>query len=279
MFLLGFSYLALRLIWLNFEIRQKLTAPPKILDYLAYVFYFPSYASGPLFSFCEFQPQLKTSPVVEADHFGIFLKIIWGLSKLLVLGTCIHPLISSSLLTDGYRHGIFDFFVSLICSYLYFYLNFSGSMDVVLAASEWLGIKLPENFNQPFKALNISEFWRRWHITLGNFLRYIVFFPVQRKLVSRFPQLKLHIPAVSMGLCMLLMGLWHGFEINFFIYGGLHATGLIIHHYFAQPKLKMNKFEVATAWLLTHSFVAFSVLFFENSARELEKIWSVLVMR
>ena len=278
----GFSYIALRLIWLNLEIKQKQVAPPKICEYLAFVFYFPSLATGPFFSFKHFQNQLNEASSTPVDYHNVILRSLWGLCKLLVLATSIHPLATSQLMLNGYRHGIFDLILSLISFYIYIYLNFSGSIDVLLAASQLLGIKLPENFDSPFKATNISEFWTRWHITLGNFLRFTVFFPLQKKLIQKFPSVRNHTGAAALGLTMLLMGLWHGFEMNFIIYGGLQAIGLIAHYYFSQfSKNKLNwgqsKYSVVLAWILTHGYIAFTLLFFGNSMLDLKKIWSALV--
>ena len=279
----GFSYLALRLIWLNLEIKHRQIKPPNIFEYLAFVFYFPSMATGPFFSFNYFKEQLNRDSV-KIDYYSALLRALWGVSKMLVLASSIHPLVTSQMMLDGYRHSLIDFIISLVSYYLYLYLKFSGSIDVLLAASSVLGINLPENFDKPFKATSISEFWSRWHITLGNFLRFVVFFPLQRKLVSRLPKLGLHMGAISLGITMFLMGLWHGIEFNYLIYGGMHGLALILHYYYSNFKKRENlggmqkNFGISLAWLTTHSFVAVSLLFVDNSLLDIEKIWSALVI-
>ena len=118
-------------------------------------------------------------------------------------------------------------FVLLAYAYMFFlYFNFSGYCDVVIAGAALVGLRLPENFNAPFLSRNILEYWTRWHITLGFWIRDYLFTPFYKAGVERFPQRTLAIAVIGYFFAFSLAGLWHGSTLNFLIYGLLNGAGL-----------------------------------------------------
>ncbi len=135
------------------------------------------------------------------------------------------------------------------------YFDFSGYTDMAIGAALLFNIKLPINFNSPYKALDIQDFWRRWHITLSRFLRDYLYIPLggNRKGPGR--------TYVNLFATFLLGGLWHGASWMFVIWGGLHGLALIIHRYWQRLGFSMPR---VLAWVITFNFINFSWIFFSR---------------
>ena len=146
------------------------------------------------------------------------------------------------------------------------YFDFSGYTDIALGSAMLLGIKLPPNFNRPYAAESIADFWRRWHISLSNWLRDYLYFslPGKRSKIA---------PYANLILTMVIGGLWHGASWTFVIWGALHGVGLAMVRY-VQSAFPAKKGAVAPAWwrygriVLTFHFVAFAWIFFRASSFE-----------
>ena len=108
----------------------------------------------------------------------------------------------------------------------YLYMNFSGYCDIVIAGASLVGLRLPENFNQPFLARNILDYWSRWHITLGHWIRDYLFTPFYKAGAERFPAILSAVAVIGYFVAFTLAGIWHGSTWNFLIYGLLHGAAL-----------------------------------------------------
>ncbi len=209
---------------------------------LLFASYFPLMTSGPIVTFDQMEGQLwgeKHTFSYDRCVRGME-RVLWGLFKKMVLSERLAVIVSR--IYDYYEayNGLYVFVAAWLFAFQ-LYCDFSGLMDIVLGCSEVLGITLPENFDTPFYSVNLSEFWRRWHITLGGFLRDYVLYPVQRS--SAFKNLrkwcknhlgkgyekKYNIPLhLSLLISWFLIGLWHGGGWNYIFGVGLYMWAVIV---------------------------------------------------
>ncbi|HEU4390438.1 MAG TPA: MBOAT family O-acyltransferase [Blastocatellia bacterium] len=192
------------------------------LDYLAFVSFFPTIVAGPILRARDLLPQLRGRIRLDAECGGraLFLIAIGLIKKIAI----------ADYLSANLVDRVFDFpdrfssLEALAAAYAYalqIYADFSGYSDIAIGSALLLGFKLPENFDAPYRARNLAEFWRRWHISLSTWLRDYVFFAIAgRRARSGF------VLYFSVIVTMLIGGLWHGAAWNFVVWGLLHGIGL-----------------------------------------------------
>lgn len=227
------------------------------IHYLLFVTYFPHLIAGPVLHHKEMMPQFAKAETYRPswDNFTIGITIFaMGLFKKAVLADGISPYANSAFdAADGGQQ--LDFFAAWGGALAYtaqLYFDFSGYSDMAIGLSRMFGIVLPLNFNSPYKASNIIDFWRRWHMTLSRFLRDYLYIPLGG---NRKGRVRRH---VNLMITMLLGGLWHGASWNFVLWGGLHGLYLIVNHAWRGlrerhfPRLmKDSPIAKAMSWLLT----------------------------
>jgi len=136
------------------------------------------------------------------------------------------------------------------------YFDFSGYTDMAIGAALLFNIRLPQNFNSPYKATSMIDFWNRWHMTLTNFITTYIYTPIIRS----FNKLTFHKAMIATVITFLIAGLWHGASWMFVIFGGLNGLGIVVNHYWKiKIKIKINKI---LAWLITFNFVNITFVFF-----------------
>lgn len=198
------------------------TAPParSLKNYALYIAFFPHLVAGPIVFSRELLPQIeKTLTVIPENISYGALRIAWGLFKKMVIADNLAPLVGATLNAPaGYSSS--DIIIATILFGIQIYCDFSGYCDIALGSARIIGIKLPENFQSPYLSSNPAEFWRRWHITLGRFIRNYVYIPIggNRKGPVR--------TYCNLIVAMLLCGLWHGPAWNFVLWGGYHGVCL-----------------------------------------------------
>jgi D-alanyl-lipoteichoic acid acyltransferase DltB (MBOAT superfamily) len=287
-FFIGISYMAFRLSHLVLEVRNGVVPPPSLSEYLSFALFVPTLPVGPINPYSVFRESLY-KPDRSATPFGrSALRIIVGLTKYLFLASVLEQLTYNGLLLDGHPHPWIDLPIAAIAFYLYLYLNFSGYCDMAIGTAGLIGIRVIENFDRPFQARNIQEFWTRWHISLSLYLRDMVFSPLSKALVRRFgPAATPHAVACAAMAVFLLMGAWHGLSGNFLIYGALHGTGVVACHYytmFLKKRLlkagysRYNKSpQIRWAGITaTFLFAAATLFFFANSIGQEHEIFRML---
>ncbi|MBX9951406.1 MAG: hypothetical protein K2Y39_19715 [Candidatus Obscuribacterales bacterium] len=230
---IGFSYMAFRLSQLVVIVRSNITEMPSILDYLNFAFFAPTILAGPINAYSTFQKSYYQPDTQTTPPFHCLMRILIGSCKLLFLGSVLNRLTYKGLLMDFHPHPPVDLVVSAVAYYLYLYCNFSGYCDVAIGASGLAGIKVSENFNNPFAARNIQDFWNRWHITLSSFMRDMCFNPLCKALIARMPiSMAPHAIALTICIVFTLIGMWHGRDPHFVAYGAVHALGVVTNHYY-----------------------------------------------
>ena len=172
--------------------------------------------------------------------------------------------------------------------YLFLYFNFSGFCDVAIGLAGLLGIRVDENFDNPFKSRNVQDFWNRWHITLNRYMRDIVFTPMSKSLVRLVGARYLnYVVAFSLFVIFILIGIWHGRQEQFLYFGLIHAFAVSVTHGYGvllkrrlgpagYKRYMSNGLITASARVLTFTYVSLSFLVFANSPERIERIFSVL---
>ncbi|EFC05187.1 MBOAT family protein [Bulleidia extructa W1219] len=226
---LGISYYSLQLISLIVDVKTNKIKNPSLVDVLVYTSFFPTIVLGPITRFKEVVPQIRKADGASFNDLKEgFIRIFWGLLKKSVIADGIAPVVA--LIFKSYTHiGSISLLGIGLCT-LQIYMDFSGSVDMAIGSAKLLGITLPENFNQPFFAKDASEFWRRWHMTLGHFFRDYIFYPISlAKPVQKMSKwTKKHInksvarlvgPIIALFFVWLANGLWHGPQSTYILYG------------------------------------------------------------
>jgi D-alanyl-lipoteichoic acid acyltransferase DltB (MBOAT superfamily) len=196
----------------------------RFLHYVLFVSYFPHLIAGPVLHHRDMMPQFAdpANAHPRAANFAIGLSIFTiGLAKKVLIADNLSPL-AIPVFAAGAQPTLIEAWIGVLAYTFQLYFDFSGYSDMAIGLSRLFGVKLPLNFNSPYKAVNIADFWRRWHMTLSRFLRDYLYIPLggsRRGEVMRYRNLM---------LTMLLGGLWHGAGWTFVIWGGLHGLYLVL---------------------------------------------------
>lgn len=225
------------------------------LGYANCIAFFAHLLAGPLVRPSEIIPQIEASPhsALRADDMAEgLMRILLGLAKKLVLADSFAPLANRGFAAAG--HGtvltLVEAWVAVLAFGLQIYFDFSGYSDIAIGLARLFGIRFPENFDSPYKALTIQDFWRRWNITLSRFLRDFVYIPLGG---NRHGEVR---RVGNLMLTMLLGGLWHGAGWRFLLWGGLHGLYLIIHQLWD----RMAPARLRLPWPLAQAFTLLAVL-------------------
>ncbi len=254
------------------------------VDYCLFVTFFPQLIAGPIVHHQEMLPQFADGQTFRprSSHISVGVSMFaFGLFKKVMIADQLAPFAtgvfggSEVAVAEGLPGpGIAAAWIGALAYTLQLYFDFSGYSDMALGLARMFGVRLPLNFDSPYKARNIVEFWRRWHMTLSRFLRDYLYIPLggNRKGKSR--------RYANLMVTMLLGGLWHGAAWTFVAWGGLHGLYLCINH--AWRRVRFGKNEAGTAglaertlgWAITLLGVIVGWVFFR--AESFESAWSVL---
>jgi D-alanyl-lipoteichoic acid acyltransferase DltB (MBOAT superfamily) len=197
------------------------------VHYLLFVTYFPHLIAGPVLHHSEMMPQFADRQIYRFDvaNFGIGVTLFSiGLFKKVILADGVQPFVAPVFDADlGHGLTFFEAWLGALAYTMQLYFDFSGYSDMALGLSKMFNVDLPLNFNSPYKAYNIVEFWRRWHMTLSRFLRDYLYIPLGG---NRHGETRRY---ANLMTTMLLGGLWHGAGWTFVLWGGLHGIYLIIN--------------------------------------------------
>jgi len=285
--MVGISYLAFRCSRLVLEVRNGAVQKPGFLEYVNFAFFLPTMPVGPINTYANFRRGFDVQPL-DFPAGRAVLRILVGAVKYEFLGPLCNRLTYSGLLLDDHLHHWVDLPVAVLFFYLYLYCNFSGFCDMAIGAAGLIGIPVPENFDNPFAARNVRDFWNRWHITLSLWMRDVVFAPLSKFFARFFGPARInHAIALTIVVVFLLIGIWHGVGWNFAAYGAAHAFGVVVNHYYTlwlKQRLGREGFKAynANPWIraiavaLTFGYCAASLILFANTFPEMKDIFSIL---
>jgi alginate O-acetyltransferase complex protein AlgI len=227
---IGISFFTFTQIAFLVDCREGKVRETNFTHYLLFVTYFPHLVAGPIIHHSQMMPQFarRATYALSADSIsaGLILFTIGLVKKVLVadgdLASYSNAIFNAA--ADGTEPHALEGWAAAIAYTLRIYFDFSGYTDMALGLSKLFNIELPINFASPFKATNIIEFWRRWHMSLSAFLRDYLYIPLGG---NRKGKLRRHI---NLLVTMLLGGLWHGAGGTFLIWGGLHGLYLVANH-------------------------------------------------
>ena len=240
------------------------------IDYLFYLSFFPQLVAGPIVRARDFIPQIRQRPLVTREMFGtgVFL-LLTGLFKKAIVSDYISLNFVDRIFDEPLLYSGFECLMGIYGYALQIYCDFSGYSDMAIGIALLLGFRFPKNFDAPYKSATITEFWRRWHISLSSWLRdylYISLGGNRRGRVRTY---------LNLLLTMLLGGLWHGAAIRFVLWGALHGAALALHKLWMTllPRTKATGEQMRPGWriagiALTFNLVCFGWLMFRAESMQ-----------
>jgi D-alanyl-lipoteichoic acid acyltransferase DltB (MBOAT superfamily) len=272
--IIGFSYMAFRMAQAVLEVRRHSSLQVRLPAYISFLFFPLTLPIGPISPFGLFVTGLQPVTLrLDTLAYGLG-RIAVGYIKFRFLATIAYQLTFANLWTDGFQHGVIDFLISSFAYFLYMYFNFAGFCDIVIGTAALIGVPVKENFNNPLLSTSLKDFWNRWHISLSEFVRDLVFTPLSLALVRRFG-LRAALPAsmIAAVLTFVVIGLWHGAQWGFFYFGLMHGLGFAANLLWesltrllpknASAAWKRSGVAAVLGWALTLVFVACSMIFVE----------------
>ncbi len=231
------------------------TSEYDFLNYALFVTFFPQLIAGPIVHHAEMMPQFASKWNLVKNYkniaTGLFIFAI-GLFKKVVIADTFAGWASLGF-DQASVLNLFEAWATSLSYTFQLYFDFSGYTDMAIGAALLFNIKLPINFNSPYKSLDIQDFWRRWHITLSRFLRDYIYIPLGGNRKGAFKTYN------NILATFILGGIWHGAGWTFIFWGFLHGMALVIHRFWTGYGYKIPK---VIAWLITFNFVNLSWVFF-----------------
>lgn len=246
--------------------RGKMQPVSSLLDYAFYVSFFPVLLAGPIVRATDFIPQIRKPLNITSRMFafGVYLIAI-GLFKKMVISDYISVNFVSRVFDNPTLFSGGEILMALYGYSIQLYCDFSGYSDMAIGISALLGFKIPANFNAPYKADSLSDFWRRWHISLSSWIRDYIYISLGGNRKGKFRMY------LNQMIAMTLCGLWHGASLNFVLWGVLHGLGVCIHKFFSQTVLGHDRHYHPSgikrffAVFITFHLVTFLWIFFRAS--------------
>lgn len=261
----GISFYTFQSISYVVDVYKGKIAPTRTwLEYLFFLSFFPALVAGPIVRADYFLPQLeKNEDAKLSDIYGGFWLIIVGIVKKALIADYISQY-NDLIFNDPSLYSGVQTLMGVLGYTMQIYCDFSGYSDMAIGLALIMGFKLGINFNSPYQSRNLTEFWRRWHISLSSWLRDYVYIPLggNRKGTIR--------TYVNNFLTMLIGGLWHGAAWKFVFWGGMHGVGLAVHKA-CKPilsKIPDNFVTIFFSWLITFVYVSLLWVFFRAASFE-----------
>ena len=246
--------------------RGKFKPVSSFLDYCFFLSFFPKLVMGPIVRASDFIPQIRKDIYITKEDIakGLYL-ILGGLFKKVVISDYIYVNYVQYIFDDPSRHSGIECLLGVYGYAMVIYCDFSGYSDMAIGMARWMGFSINENFDSPYQSSSITEFWRRWHMSLSSWLKDYLYISLGGNRVGKFRQY------INLMITMLLGGLWHGAHFNFIVWGAMHGLALAFDKMrvslAARFKFNMEKSKLFTVLgvVLTFHFVCFCWIFFKAS--------------
>jgi len=238
--------------------RREMKAVHSLWRYAMFITYFPELVAGPIVRASVFLPQMGRSLRPSWPRAWVGAQaVLLGFTKKLVIADRVAPF-ADAVFAAPANFNSATVLSAVVAYSLQIYCDFSGYSDIAIGVSRIIGYDLPENFNMPYVATSITDFWRRWHMTLSAWLRDYLYIPLGG---NRKGKMRTY---VNLFLTMLLGGLWHGANWTFVFWGFLHGTGLAVHKIWMDltKSGKGFKLPAIVGWAMTYAFVCIAWIFF-----------------
>jgi alginate O-acetyltransferase complex protein AlgI len=253
---IGISFFTFQKLTYSVDVYRNLHAPlKKVTDYALYILMFPQLIAGPIVRFNEIADQIedrRAFETVDARLLGFF-RFVVGLSKKVLIANVLGEQVDKIFAMQAGDISTPMAWVGIVAYSFQIYYDFSGYSDMAIGIGRMIGFKFPENFNNPYISRNITEFWRRWHITLGRWMRDYLYIPLGGSRVSKGRMY------FNLWVVFLISGLWHGAAWNFVVWGAFHGFFLIADRMFFEkftkaigkyPSIIITYFITLIGWVL-----------------------------
>ena len=286
---IGISFFSFQSVTYTLDTYRGVNQPMKKLsDYMLYITMFPQLIAGPIVRYCDVADQIRHRESGYADRLQGFYRFVIGLCKKILIADVIgmevdailgpanlSAISAERLATLTERIAMLDSTTAWMVALAYtfqIYFDFAGYSDMAIGLGRIMGFKFPENFNNPYVSKSITEFWRRWHITLGAFIKNYLYLPLggNRKGKAR--------TYLNLWICFLLSGLWHGASWNFVVWGALHGLFICLDKVFNGKRRtengKLSVLRSPFSVLLTFLFVTVTWMVFR--IEKLDLAWTFI---
>ncbi len=242
---------------------RTLKPTTSLVDILLYISFFPHLIAGPIVRAAKF--------LAQTTHYSYQADVRLAASVFLILGGLFKKVIIANYLSTDFVDGVFrapadysslDLLLGMYAYAMQIYCDFSAYTDIAIGVANLLGYQFPQNFNQPYRARTVQDFWRRWHITLSTWLRDYLYVRLGG---NRGGRIRTY---VNLMITMLLGGLWHGASWNFVLWGGLHGAALVVERACGLTGKPRTRLGAAVAWVVTFHFVCLTWVFFRSPSNE-----------
>jgi alginate O-acetyltransferase complex protein AlgI len=226
---IGISFFTFQKLTYSLDVYRQVHAPLKrVTDYAMYILMFPQLIAGPIVRFHEIANQIVDRAENENlnNRLTGFFRFTIGLGKKVLIANVLGEQVDLIFGTEELHFNTFTAWMGILAYAFQIYFDFSGYSDMAIGIGRMIGFRFPENFNNPYISQSITEFWRRWHITLGRFMRDYLYIPLGG---SRVSIRRLYF---NLWVVFLISGLWHGAAWNFVIWGGFHGLFLVLDRIF-----------------------------------------------
>ncbi len=269
---IGLSYYTLSMIAYSVDIyHKKHEAEKNWPDFLVFITFFPSIIEGPINLYKKTAPQFKTDHAPSENNIIPGLqRCLWGYIKKVVIADRIGIVVNAILGDDN--SVMFTLIWAMILFFFQMYADFSGGIDVIMGIAEILDIRLTENFRSPFVSKSVTEFWQRWHISLGEFMEKYIYYPtvlnrrmmrISKKIPSKYMQ-KCFSATVASIFVFILVGIWHGTGWNYVVYGCYQAffvsTAVLLAPLYKKSKSALHINEESLSWNIFKVLRTFCIL-------------------
>ena len=250
--------------------RREITPLKRWIDYLFYLSFFPQLVAGPIVRAKDFIPQIYRRPqLLKAEYGEALTLILSGLVKKAIIGDFIGANLVDLIFAEPTRFTGLENLFAVYGYAMQIYCDFSGYSDMAIGIALLLGFRFNINFDSPYQSGNITEFWRRWHISLSTWLRDYLYIPLGG---NRKGQIRTY---VNLLVTMLLGGLWHGAAMRFILWGAIHGVALALHKLYMQifdalgwRRKKPFKIQRFLGQIITFHLVCFAWIFFRADSME-----------
>lgn len=230
---IGISFFTFQSITYTIDVYRGTTPPSnKLTDYVLYIMMFPQLIAGPIVNYNSVAAQLVERTSTMEDRVVGFYRFIIGLGKKVLIANTLAAYADQVFAMNYADLATSTAWIGILSYTFQIYFDFSGYSDMAIGLGKMMGFKFPENFNDPYTSRSVTEFWKRWHMTLGNFIMNYLYIPLggNRKGKGRM--------YLNLWLCFLLSGLWHGASWTFVLWGAFHGLFICADKLFLKDLLK-----------------------------------------
>ncbi|MBS1151229.1 MAG: poly(beta-D-mannuronate) O-acetylase [Myxococcaceae bacterium] len=268
---IGLSFVAFQAISFIVDVYRRQTSGKRSLFHQAlYLLFFPQVVAGPIIRSKDLLERFDAKPRVTAEEgAAAIFRIAQGIAKKLLIADVLAVSLVDPIFTNPGGYSAAECALASVAYTFQIYFDFSGYSDIAVGCGALFGFKWPENFNKPYHATNLFEFWNRWHVSLSTWLRDYLYRPLGGNQGSKFQTLR------NLMLVMSLGGLWHGADWKFLLWGGIHGALLVVWRIVwwqvGKPKGEASLARKISGWLLMFNAVVFARIFFRADTMDLAR--------